>query len=64
MDKEIITLGHIKVEKHKFHQCKSPILINNEDISKIVVSNSVLFGKKGLNILLGTMMVKKLDLYE
>ena len=32
--KEIITLGDIEVDKQKFQQHKSPILINNVDISK------------------------------
>ena len=30
-----------EIEKYKFHQYKSPILINNIDINKIVVSNKV-----------------------
>ena len=62
MGTEIITFGNIKVEKYKFHQYKSPFSINDVDISKIVLSNSVTFSKKGFN-LLGTKMVKKLDLY-
>ena len=37
MDKEIITFSNIEVEKHKFHQHKSPILINDVDISKTSV---------------------------
>ena len=54
-----ITFGDIKVEKHKFHQYKSPISINDVNISKIVVSNSVPFCKKGIKYLFGTKMVKK-----
>ena len=38
--------GDIEVEKHKFHQHKSPIVINNVAIIKIVVSNSDYFDKK------------------
>ena len=45
--KETITFGNNEVEKRSFHQYKSPILINDLDISKIVVSNKVSFGKKG-----------------
>ena len=63
MDKEILTFGDIQVEKHKFHQYKSPISINGVDISKIIVSNRVSLVKKVLNILLGTKKVKKLDLF-
>ena len=47
MDKTIIKLGDIEIEKQKFHQHKRPILIKNIDINKIVVSNNVSFGKKG-----------------
>ena len=51
MGKEIIAIVNIVVAKHKFLQCKSPILINDVDINKIVVYNRVPFGKKVLNIL-------------
>ena len=44
--KETITFGNNEVEKRSFHQYKSPILINDVGISKIVVSNRVSFGKK------------------
>ena len=36
MGKEIIAIVNIVVAKHKFPQCKSPILINDVDINKIV----------------------------
>ena len=52
----------LKLKKHKFHQRKSPISINNTDINKIVVSDKVSLEKKGSKILLVTKMVKKLDL--
>ena len=42
MGKEIITFGSTEVEKHKFHQRKSPILIGDVSIRKIIVSNKVL----------------------
>ena len=42
MGKEIITFGNTEVEKHKFHQCKNPILIGDASIRKIIVSNKVL----------------------
>ena len=51
--KEIITLGDTEVKKHKFHQYKSPISINDADISKIVVSNRVRFGKRGFKYFIG-----------
>ena len=59
MDKKIITFCDTEIEKLKFDQHKSPILINNIDINKIEVSNKVSFGKKRiLNILLATKIVK------
>ena len=47
MEKTIIKSDDIEMEKQKFHQHKRPILINNIDINKIVVSNKVSFSKKG-----------------
>ena len=46
MGKTIIKLGNIKIEKQKFYQNKSPILIKTIGINKIVVSNKVSLGKK------------------
>ena len=46
IDKKIIKFSDTQIEKHKFHQHKSPILINNIDINKIVESNKVSFGFK------------------
>ena len=53
MGTEIIAFGNIKVEKYKFHQYKSPFSINDVDISKIVLSNSVTFSKKGFKKFIG-----------
>ena len=52
--KEIIYFGDIEVEKHKFHHCKSLILLEDVDIKKIQVSNMVSSGKRNINILLVT----------
>ena len=43
-----IKFGGIKIQKQKFFQHKGPISIKNIDINKIVVSNKVSFGKKGV----------------
>ena len=53
MGKTSITFGDTEVEKHKFHQYKNPISICNVSIDKIVVSNKVLFGKKGFRYFIG-----------
>ena len=50
------------IEKHKFHYLKYPININNVDIDKMIISNSLSFGKNVLNTLLDTRLVKKLSL--
>ena len=60
MDKKVIKFGDTEIEKHEFHQHKSPILRNNIDINKIVVSNKVSFGKKGFKYSIGYKMIKKL----
>ena len=46
-------------EKHKFHQQKDPISINNTDINKIVVSSKVSFGKKDFKYFIGYTNNKK-----
>ena len=46
MDKKNIKFDDIEIEKYKFHQHKSPCLIDSVDINKIVVANKVSFGKK------------------
>ena len=45
--KEIVTFGNFEVEKHKFHQHKSPSSIYDVNFDRIVVSNRFSFGKKG-----------------
>lgn len=47
MGKEIIMYCDIETEKYKFHQLKSPISINDADITKIIVPIKVLLGKNG-----------------
>ena len=42
--------GDIEVDKHKTHQCKSPIL---RGINKMIVSKKVLFGKKDIQYFIG-----------
>ena len=55
----MITFGSIEVENHEFHQHKSFILIHDVKIDKIVVSNKVPFGKKGLKYFISYKDVKK-----
>ena len=45
---KVIKFGNTEIQKQKFHQHKELISIKNIDIKKIVVSNKVSFGKKGI----------------
>ena len=53
MGKEFIMFGNIKDENTNFTNTKAQILINDEDTSKIIVSNSVPFGKKCVKYSIG-----------
>ena len=58
MGKEILTLGDIEVEIHKFHRYKSPILLKDIDIGKVLVFNKIFYGeKKNIDTLLNTCMM-------
>ena len=59
----MIAFSDIEVEKYKFYQRKSPILIGDLNINEIIVSNKVFFIKKGFSILLVTNMMELLDRY-
>ena len=53
MDKRIIKFADTKIEGYKFHQNKSPILINDRDINRIVVSNKFIIGKQDFKYFIG-----------
>ena len=55
MVKKLVILVILKLK----NQHKSPISINDVDISKIVVSNKVNFGKKGFRYFIGYKNGKK-----
>ena len=51
LGKAMITFGDNEVEKHKFHQRKTPNLISDVNMNKIAVPNKIfLWQKKPLNI--------------
>ena len=60
MEKTIIKLGDIEIQKQKFNQHKGPISIKNIDINKIVLSNNVSFGKIGYKYFIGYKDAKKI----
>ena len=60
MNKKLIKFDDTEIEKYKFLQYKRPILINNIDINKIVVSNKVPFGKKDFTYFIGYNDAKKI----
>ena len=62
IDKNITNFGDTEIEKHKFRQHNSPVLINNIHTHKTVVSDKVSFGKKDFKYLSGYKDIKQ-DLY-
>ena len=60
MDKKIIKFGDTEIEKYKFYQYKSPSLIDNIDLNKIVVSNKISFGKNDFKYFISYINVKKI----
>ena len=48
MNKEILKSGNIEIEKNKFYRHKTPIIFEDLDIEKVLVSNKISFGKKKL----------------
>ena len=46
MDKEILTIGDIEIEKNKFYHYKSPVPLRYVDIEQVLVSNNISFGEK------------------
>ena len=53
MYKKIIKFDDTEIDEYKFHQYKSPILINDVDINEIVVSNKFPFGKQDFEYYVG-----------
>ena len=53
MERTIIKLNDIEIQKQKFHKPKRHISIKNIDINKTIVSNKVSFGKKGFKYFIG-----------
>ena len=53
MDKKIVKFGDTEIEKHKFHEHKNAILINNINIKKKIVSNKISPCKKGFKYFIG-----------
>ena len=46
MGEEIITVGAIEIEKHKFQRYKNPIILEDVDIDNVLASNKISSGKK------------------
>ena len=53
MEKTILKFSDSKIQKQTCHQHKGPISIKNVGIDKVIVSNKVTFGKKGLKYFIG-----------
>ena len=46
MTKETLMFGNIKIDKTKFYRHKTPILLKDGDIEKVLVSNKISFVEK------------------
>ena len=53
MGKEILTFGDIEIEKNKFYRHKTPILLRDVDIEKVLVSNKISCGEKNYKYFIG-----------
>ena len=45
-DKKIRTIGDVEIEKNKCYRNKTPILLKNVDIEKVLVPNKISFGER------------------
>ena len=53
MGKEILTFGDTEIEKNKFYHYKTPILLKDVDIEKVLVSNKISFGERNYKYFIG-----------
>ena len=53
MSKEFLEFGGIKIEKRTFHSSKRPMITEDVDIDKIVISEEFAYGKIGKNWKIG-----------
>ena len=53
MNKKIIKFEDTEIEEYILHQNGNPILINNIDNNKIMLSNKLSFGKQGFKYFIG-----------
>ena len=44
-DKDVLTFGDIEIEKDKFYQYDSPIVLKDRDIDNVLVPNNILTKK-------------------
>ena len=49
MSKEFLEFGGIKIEKRTFHSSKRPVITEDVNIDKIVISEEFAYGKIGKN---------------
>ena len=56
----MIKSDDIEIDIYKFHQYKSPILIDYIDINKIVVSNKISYGKNDFKYFIGYKDAKRI----
>ena len=59
-----IKFGNTESEEYEFNQYKSPILINDIGINKIVLYNNFHFSKQGFKYFIVDKDSEKIDLYS
>ena len=63
MGKEILAFSDVEIGKNKFNGHKSPLLLKNVDIEKVLVSKKISSGEKYCNYFTGCIITKKLNHY-
>ena len=53
MGKEILTFGDIEIEMYKFYRYKTPIVLRDVDIEKVLVSMKIPFSEKNYKHFIG-----------
>ena len=63
MGKEILAFSDVEIGENKFNGHKSPLLLKNVDIEKVLVSKKISSGEKYCNYFTGCIIIKKLNHY-
>ena len=56
MGKDVLTFGGNEIEKNKFYYHKSPILLKDVDIEKVLVSKKIFSGEESYKYFIGYLL--------